>query len=1147
MNTKTTITVLLAALLVPVLLVSAARTDNSWLERDGTYLETEWSEGRDILINGDNRYLNFDTTSGTGGYGFRDNAGVVETKNNGGSWESLATDSEIGGAFAWTPTADGNSTSTRLIFGNGFISQASSTITGGFTMRNATSTNFHTTNLSADVADITTATIANLTVETSFTDTSDATIVGDLFVNGFGRFGTTASTTINGDLATSTFSQDIDARIVQVSTGLQADNLTSALTLTGTDGLFAEYTGTTCTNQVLSVLSALGVGTCVDYVAPTRTVTIAGTENQITSSAGAQDLSANRTWTLSLPSHVIFPTSYQAAQGTTTNATSTNLTVTGNMIIEPLTSALLLTGTGGALAEYTGGTCTSQFFRGLSALGVPTCETVSLTADVTGTLPIANGGTNNTSAYTAGSVIFSNGTSLTQDNASLFFNDTLNRLGVGTTTPAAKINLAGNGAGVGMALAITDNAGATDQKHWLVGNNAGLFGLSTLNDSLNSLSTKLAITNAGNVGIGTTTPNNPLDIYSATRPVLGFSGSSLSDYKWSIGMDMADEGKFKISSSTNLGTNDRFVIDFDGFVGINNSTPSNRLAVRQDSGNTAVVDETGIIGIGNFDATVGTMASFGFGSFDSGVGQPVLTGLLATKLTDNTTTSFDADMIFGTVTASDLAERMRITSTGNVGIGTTTPSTLLEVVGVDGSTSVISVHDATTVLARLGDGGSGADVGILQLYDTGAEDIRIYTNGDSWLNGGNVGIGDATPDFLLDVAGTLGVDGNITLGDAVGDTVTANAGAWTFANDTTVALTGGVNGINFDSNTLSIDATNNRIGFGTAAPGVTLDAQTATDSLFNFRTTTQNYGSAATLNIGAMGFGNASVNDGFTNAFGFSTSKTAAVSDSSSVKLHIDALRNFTSGSSAFDYSVSANLLTIGGSGLFGFGTSTPITRMDIKQVNDTFLGGIILRESATNDSWGFVTGGDESLYIGSATAASGADAAGDFSTRFLITQAGNVGVATTTPWRTFSVAGTMANTGMTTATGGTNNDVCITSLGDFINESTGTCVVSSKRFKKDIGKLSVSALDMVSTLKPSIFKMKEYDQAAYKDQVHYGFIAEDLAKADPHLVRYGTDGLPRGIDDHAIMSVTVKAVQELRAENQALKARIEALEKKLK
>jgi hypothetical protein len=75
-----------------------------------------------------------------------------------------------------------------------------------------------------------------------------------------------------------------------------------------------------------------------------------------------------------------------------------------------------------------------------------------------------------------------------------------------------------------------------------------------------------------------------------------------------------------------------------------------------------------------------------------------------------------------------------------------------------------------------------------------------------------------TPDYKLDVAGTFGVDGAVTLGDASGDAVTVNSAAWTFANDTTVALSGGVDGINFDSNTMSIDATNNRVGVGTAAP-----------------------------------------------------------------------------------------------------------------------------------------------------------------------------------------------------------------------------------------------------------------------------------------------------------------------------------------
>lgn len=80
------------------------------------------------------------------------------------------------------------------------------------------------------------------------------------------------------------------------------------------------------------------------------------------------------------------------------------------------------------------------------------------------------------------------------------------------------------------------------------------------------------------------------------------------------------------------------------------------------------------------------------------------------------------------------------------------------------------------------------------------------------------------------VSGSLEVDGNaqfdgstLTIGDASGDAVTVNSAGWTFANDTSVALTGGVNGLNFDSNTLSIDAANNRVGIGNAAPTYDLD------------------------------------------------------------------------------------------------------------------------------------------------------------------------------------------------------------------------------------------------------------------------------------------------------------------------------------
>jgi hypothetical protein len=43
------------------------------------------------IMNGSNRYLNWGSTSGSGGYGLRDNGGTIEYKNNGGNWTSLNT------------------------------------------------------------------------------------------------------------------------------------------------------------------------------------------------------------------------------------------------------------------------------------------------------------------------------------------------------------------------------------------------------------------------------------------------------------------------------------------------------------------------------------------------------------------------------------------------------------------------------------------------------------------------------------------------------------------------------------------------------------------------------------------------------------------------------------------------------------------------------------------------------------------------------------------------------------------------------------------------------------------------------------------------------------------------------------------------
>ena len=91
----------------------AARTDDVWQERLGSYLETAWNEGRNILINGSNKYLNFGIFSGSSGYGIRDNAGTIECKNDGGSWGPCQDGtggggSGGGGLATTTPWTNGN-------------------------------------------------------------------------------------------------------------------------------------------------------------------------------------------------------------------------------------------------------------------------------------------------------------------------------------------------------------------------------------------------------------------------------------------------------------------------------------------------------------------------------------------------------------------------------------------------------------------------------------------------------------------------------------------------------------------------------------------------------------------------------------------------------------------------------------------------------------------------------------------------------------------------------------------------------------------------------------------------------------------------------------------------------------------------------
>lgn len=73
---------------------------------------------------------------------------------------------------------------------------------------------------------------------------------------------------------------------------------------------------------------------------------------------------------------------------------------------------------------------------------------VSLTSEVSGVLPQANGGSNASTDFTAGSVVFDDGTRFVQNNANLFWDNTNLGLGIGTATVGASTRLGVAGGGV---------------------------------------------------------------------------------------------------------------------------------------------------------------------------------------------------------------------------------------------------------------------------------------------------------------------------------------------------------------------------------------------------------------------------------------------------------------------------------------------------------------------------------------------------------------------------------------------------------------------------------------------------------------------------------------------------------------------------
>jgi len=122
---------------------------------------------------------------------------------------------------------------------------------------------------------------------------------------------------------------------------------------------------------------------------------------------------------------------------------------------------------------------------------------------------------------------------------------------------------------------------------------------------------------------------------------------------------------------------------------------------------------------------------------------------------------------------------LNLTQTGNLGLGTSAPSELLEIQPVAGADAKLNILDSSgSQKALIGyDNGNGA---LINLYnEAGVKNVVVRGYGDSYFNGGNFGIGTTSPNEKLHVAGNIhafdngGVNAEIAASTAAGSTTVA--------------------------------------------------------------------------------------------------------------------------------------------------------------------------------------------------------------------------------------------------------------------------------------------------------------------------------------------------------------------------------------
>ena len=541
--------------------------------------------------------------------------------------------------------------------------------------------------------------------------------------------------------------------------------------------------------------------------------------------------------------------------------------------------------------------------------------------------------------------------------------DASGNIGVGVTAPNHALDLLGRAsisqlsAGIATPLMLSGiHTGLTQDFGVGIdfrqnGIPTGLLGIAwsangSTNDTYMALSTKgsgtvaerFRITSTGAVGIGTSAPVSMLDVNGGVRigdmttctsasnaGTLRFNGGALqicaaAGNTWATLSTSGGDNLGNHTATTNIQLNGNWLsndggsegvfVDTAGLVGIGlSNTAYGQLGVANSVGIARLnnVPELGFVRYGTAQSAGSDVGMLKFRASD-GTGS-VYTSNIAAQVSPGasvSTGSVPTDIVVSTGTTAP-AERLRITSTGFVGIGTTNPLAPLQVVGgagimVDPGSPINFAATSLNTSIRRASGG-------MEFRSNGSVAMQI-------LDSGNIGIGTTAPTNALSVAGNVsGYNFYSGFGSATNPNFgSGNAGQYVPATNNLGFTTNG-------TSRLFIDSSGN-IGLGTTSPNFELTfASSTTGRRFGIEPS----GSGVVGTYLTIGAGNAGAGSDL-NGGNLYLATGASRGNGSAAML----FQTTSSGTSGAGLSSPTTKMVLTGAGNLGIGSTAPATTLDV-------------------------------------------------------------------------------------------------------------------------------------------------------------------------------------------------------------------------